>query len=241
MNKEILLLSGGLDSVIAWFYLKQPECMYVDLGHRYALNEMKAITLLHEKFDLFKDMRFEKRLNLGDLEQPSAFIPLRNLFLASIGSLYADTIWVIVQKGEMDLSDRSKEFFEETSHLLTRLHGRKIEVKTPFAEWTKQDMVHWFLTSPEVSFTYEQRLEILRTSRSCYEHVDGECGQCSACFRKWISLEANHVSAKSWFLNDPSEWKGVREYIERMNKKEYDPERTEQTLTVLKRYGFILK
>lgn len=238
IEKEILLFSGGLDSVIAWFYLNKPKCMYVNLGHRYMNNEIESIKNLQSKFNLFPDVVFDDHLSLKDYEQPDAYIPLRNLFLAMLGTFKANKVWVIVQRGEMDLADRSAEFFRETSKLLSQVLGRKIVICTPFETMTKQDMVNWFLHTVNIDLPLETRIQILKTSRSCYENLEGECGQCSACFRKWISLEANGIDAKYWFLKDPNKWSGVRTYIRKMMKGEYDPERTQQTISVLRKEGW---
>ena len=236
---EILLFSGGLDSLIAWFYLNKPTCLYVSLGHRYNHLELKSINTLMEKFNLRIDLKIENRLFMGDLETPSAFIPLRNHFLISLASLYAPHIYCIVQKGEMDLSDRSMKFFKEISKELSTLHEKPIKVETPFEKMTKQDLLCWFLNTNKINLDKQTRIDIIKTSRSCYSSTEKECGECSACFRKWISLESNGVHARDWFEKDPAMWVGIKTYIEKMGRNEYDPERTLQTINVLRQFDLV--
>ena len=42
-NKKILLMSGGLDSLIGWFYLGKPKPIYCKMGHKYEDKELKCI------------------------------------------------------------------------------------------------------------------------------------------------------------------------------------------------------
>ena len=63
------------------------------------------------------------------------------------------------------------------------------------------------------------------------------CGACSACFRKWIALEAAGIESWQWFTKDIREWKGIKEYITRIKKGEYDIQRSQETQAVLEKYG----
>ena len=46
MSKDILLFSGGLDSYIAYFYLQNPTCLFIDLKHKYAEIEKRTVCRL---------------------------------------------------------------------------------------------------------------------------------------------------------------------------------------------------
>jgi 7-cyano-7-deazaguanine synthase in queuosine biosynthesis len=226
------MFSGGLDSLIAWFYLGKPHCLYVDLGHKYAEKEKEHIYKLQEILPI--DVIFDQRLDLGDLEEKDAFIPLRNAFLALIGSYYADEVIIVCQKGELNLSDRDNRFRDLSSLYLEHLWGKEIKVTTPFSNMTKQDMVKWFLKQD--NFIKLNLLDILKSSRSCYNNHHKECGQCPACFRKWIALEANNIPCRDWFENDPSQWEGIQTYIKKFKLDQYDAERSEQSTNILRRY-----
>jgi len=40
--KEVLLFSGGMDSLIAWAYLKKPKCLYFPLNNRAVAREQEV-------------------------------------------------------------------------------------------------------------------------------------------------------------------------------------------------------
>ena len=43
----------------------------------------------------------------------------------------------------------------------------------------------------------------LLTSYSCYEGEEQHCGQCKACFRKWVSLENNGIDTRGYWKKNP--------------------------------------
>lgn len=237
MTKEILLFSGGLDSFIAWYYLNKPECLYINAKHRYAEKELKAVTKLSEVTGM--KLYIDNSLDLSKWEKPDAEIPLRNLLFAEIASLYgADKIWLITQKGETEnpSNDRSPEFCKRASNILSVQHGKEITVDSPFWHLTKQQMVKWYLEqNVPISFLYE--------TVSCFSDLTQElnthCGECSSCFRKWIALAYNNLWNENvnLFLEDPKKWEGIKSYKEKLKIGRYEPQRTKETIEVLKRWN----
>jgi len=224
--KEILLFTGGVDSFIAYFYLNRPPCLYVDLGHRYAEKEKKNVMRIAKKVGM--DLRIESCLKLGKWEEEDANIPMRNMFLVMIGSYFADRIYLITQRGEMSIPDRSKEFYKKASEIISFLHGKKKEVYSPFFNMTKQDIVGWYK---------EQGLDLdlLKETISCFSSAEGRCGRCPACFRQWVAFSYNGIDVD--FRNDITKWEGIKTYKKKLLKGEYEERRTKQTLEVLRRYG----
>lgn len=221
---DVLLYSGGLDSYIAYHYLKaqgiNPTLLYVDLGHKYSLKEHAALnqTLPYMKGAV---LHIEHMLNMNKFEAPDAFIPLRNSFLAHIGSLYADNVHIVVQKGEMNIPDRSKGFFEFTSHNLGYLLGRDITVSTPFSTMTKVDMVKWYIEAG-------LPVEGLLATRSCYDTYSTPCGSCGACFRRAVSMGLNGIEEQH--LQDPWESDLAKQYLEKGQAGFYGEGRDEEIL-----------
>ena len=218
--KEILLFSGGLDSFIAWHFLKKPECLYVDIGHRYHLQEMEAAMRLYHVTGL--KVTIDRKLILTELEKEDAFIPMRNSFLAHIAALYGDKIWLIVQKGELEIPDRSVLFMERISQLLTQLNGRDISVDSPFIGMTKTDMVKWYI---------EQGLPVdhLKLTMSCYN--GNNCGYCPACFRRWVAFKLNGIEEN--YLVDPWKTTLAKRYKEAAINGVYDKSRCMEILKAL--------
>jgi len=221
---SILLFSGGLDSYIGWKYLKEPKTIYFALGHRYQKYELKAIK------QTIPNTIIDSRLSMADQEHPDAFIPLRNDLLIRMASLYDNNIWLVVQKGELELADRSPAFFLDTALSLSRLHEKHVTVSSPFFDITKTQMVEWYL---ENNYSVDDLLQ----TRSCYSITKLPCGACTACFRRWVSLEYCDI-------HEPMEtnilkWSGTQDYIKKFQAGKYENERTDETLVVLKKYGLI--
>ena len=226
MSKEILLFSSGMDSYIAWLYLNKPDCLYVDLGHRYARKEKDA---LHWFVDQGMKLGVDNRLFLGDIEKEDANIPMRNMFLAMIGSLYGDVIYIIAQKGEMDIPDRSEGFYKSASEMLTLLWEKPKKVITPLADMTKAQMAKWYMDNTELSMR-----DLMEKTVGCYSSKEGHCGECSACFRKFCAFAAIGSNCEYIFEKDIRKWKGIKAYVKKLKKGKYDAQREAETIQVLK-------
>lgn len=221
MTKSVLLFSGGMDSLIAFEYLNQPDTVYVDLGHRYASQEVRrAMKVLPET-------RYVKSRDFGSMfEKPDAEIPLRNLHLAMIAAnLGYDQIWLSVQRNEMSVPDRTDQFFIDTSALLTTLSGRPIKVDTPFRDYDKVEMVAWYKH-------YGRNLTKLRETWACYRPTEEEhCGDCPACFRRFVAMKLNDI-------HEPWHWKvplshTADEYRKKVALGQYPEDRSAQILKAL--------
>ena len=178
---EILLYSGGMDSYIAWWELGHPKTLYVDLQHKYAEKELLAV-----KATIPETKRIQ--FPLGTYEHHDAYIPFRNLHLCTLAANEGATkIWLIVQKDEMSLPDRSQEFMSKASQLLSLLSSRtSIEIATPFDLIDKTQMVHYY---KQIGGPIDQLLKTV----GCYDSELGHCGNCNACFRRYIALANNDI------------------------------------------------
>jgi 7-cyano-7-deazaguanine synthase len=226
---EVLLLSAGLDSFPAWYYLGQPPGLYFDLGHRYADQERTAIKALADRCGI--EVTISEELRLGTWEADDAIIPLRNAYLAMLAANRADTVWCIGVKGDCTL-DKSPQAFAEISVFISRLSGRVVRVDSPFWEMTKTQIIAWYLARGLPA-------EDLLLTFSC-SRADGEmthCGACSSCLRRWISLANNGVPAV--FSAPPWEWHRVREfYLPAMRQGRYPAHRAEEFFAALATVGF---
>jgi 7-cyano-7-deazaguanine synthase in queuosine biosynthesis len=230
--KKILLFSGGLDSVIANRYVFPDLCLHFDLGTKYSRRESDAV------YDFMKakitpNLMVQNNIDLGTYEEPDANIPLRNLYLVS-GAVsealarYSEeaffNIYLIVQKDEMSIPDRTQNFLDASSSMLSKLSGKKISVYTPFDDMDKTDMVRWFLKDG-------WNIDELLMSYSCFRGYDKECGNCPACFRKWVALTNNDIEGDwlnvpyktgtaNWYMNNLERYsKGRQEHIIKAFKK----------------------
>lgn len=226
MMKEVLLFSGGMDSFIAWHYLKRPMCLFVDLGHRYAdleeevCDHLAGLVGMH----LIK-MRCQE---VGQMfERRDAHIPLRNMMLATLGAMHAETVYIVCQEGERSIPDRSVEFFTKASSVLSEASGETRIVDAVFWEMTKVEMVKWYI---DQSFPENDLLETF----SCFDSEDGKpCAACPACFRRAQAFMLNGID-EGWHLK-LAEWEGLRGYRERLDAGQYEGKRAEEMNVVLGR------
>jgi 7-cyano-7-deazaguanine synthase in queuosine biosynthesis len=190
--------------------------VYCRLGHRYEEKELDAI-----KRTIPGTVIDDTLINLGrNWEEEDANIPARNLFLVLVAGMHgADKVWLVVQKGEMEIPDRSERFFKMATEVCSFLLGRKVEVDTPFRYMTKVQMVRWYL---------KQGLsvgELLKT-RSCYSEGEKPCGECGACFRRIMALRLNGLDEEMEVEVKRS--KIVKEYYRKWKDGKYMGKRGEE-------------
>lgn len=235
-RESTALFSGGPDSLIGWWEVAvfrheesvplAPVRTYVELGHRYARAEKTAILRImgeeSELFGLEVPFVLTGGVDLSRLEKPSAYIPARNLFLALAAAWSgAREIWLVVQRDEMTLPDRSPAFLRETSDMLSTLFQGEVSVQTPFPGLDKTGMVARFLDQlPRGS---AERL--LRASWSCYEggSYPVHCGACKACVRRYIAFILNGVEEE--YRKPPASSMVAQGYLRAADAGEYSPQR----------------
>lgn len=206
---EVFLFSGGLDSLIGALYTGCERLLYVRLGHRYQFWEERQAKKVGDELGVWIEIASGPEMTAW--EEPSAYIPGRNFVLAFMGAVEHDRVWLALQKGETDLADRSPQFCRDTSGYFSKLLERKIVVDSPFWEMDKQDMVAWYLDQ-------DYPVEWLRISRSCYSVAEQECGDCAACFRKYIALAFNGIECEGWFATNPRCTATAADYRERLSE-----------------------
>jgi 7-cyano-7-deazaguanine synthase in queuosine biosynthesis len=234
MVESILLISGGIDSLIAWFYLKKPWMLYCKLGHKYQAKELASLKGLGQAIPEFKEkLIFDNSLEIGSWEVgDKAYIPNRNLLLAICASNFSDRIYMGGIKGD-DVEDKNPKAFKVMSKCLTKISkNRQIKILSPFWKMTKEQIIKWYLLQGYPA-------EWLNISISCYDkNYKGQCGECPSCFRKWIALESVGIKMES--KKPMWKWPEINNYIIKMKNREYDIERTRTTFKVLRKYGYNL-
>jgi 7-cyano-7-deazaguanine synthase in queuosine biosynthesis len=224
-TEKILLFSGGIDSYVAWHYLGKPKTVYFDLNTPYSKAEIEVIKNLIPSTIVEKVIDFSTRQ-----EGEHAFVPYRNLHLALLANKYADTI-VIAGLKDDKVSDKNERVFRQFSYLMSDMMGRKIIVISPFWGMTKEDVVRWYIHD-----YCGNPVDLLNTI-SCYTPDKSTvyrdyCGQCPACFRKFVALKANGIHDLPFFNREL-----MVEYRDKaITGNFYIPERNQTILKVLKEY-----
>ena len=188
---DILLFSTGVDSVISYYYLKReklihnPIKVYVNLNHRYTEIEERYIRRY------YPDTIIIKGFDMKSFEEYDAFIPNRNIILASIVSayFYNESNIRLYFGGLRDdrVEDNNEKFFNSLSETLSLSLNRNIIVKSAFDfKLSKYEIVEWFRK-------YYDGYELIEKTFSCYNpnmyKSNPHCYSCRACFRRNVSLQ----------------------------------------------------
>jgi len=231
--KDVLLFSAGMDSLIAYFYLNKPDMIYYRLGHRYEGKELRALTQIEDALKI--SIRRSTMFYLEKFEHADAHIPFRNRLLVQGAAMEfpdAEKIYLVAQKGEQSIPDRSPEFFNDMTNLISKEMERKVEVVNPFPHMTKTKMTEWYMQNVKDE-------KLLKMTVGCFASTDKHCGECGSCLRRSVALEANGIELDE-MEKDIRKWEGIKEYITKMKAGKYDAERTEETLKVFKDWGYII-
>ena len=175
----ILCYSGGLDSLIAWHYLGKPPSIYFDCA-KYSAVEKQSISETNPNCKMLDVLELSKYQH-GE----NAFIPHRNLIFAALASNYDPEVIIAGVKDDQ-VSDKNPKAFELMSEVLTRTSKFTVNVRSPFWDKTKSEIVKWFLDNiPNAE-------ALISISVSCY---NGEryCGKCPSCLRKAVALWDNGI------------------------------------------------
>jgi len=220
---RVVLLSGGIDSFLAWEYLGRPAALHVDMGLPYSDKERGAVAWLQRSYAPvgWETVTLSSDL-LRRLVTPQApFVPSRNLLLAIIGTWYADEVCIAGIKGD-HVVDKSPEAFDLMSGTLRLLGANEhILVFSPFWSMTKSDIVRWYMRQGG-------NAEALRQCIGCYDPRPGHCGDCPCCLRKWVAMRQAGVEP-GYQLSK----RIVDEYRAKMLTGDYAAERVRETLEVL--------
>lgn len=190
---EVILYSGGMDSVIVSHLHPDAKKVYFDMKSRYSEAEMATLeddVIIDETFDFSK------------LERDDAIIPYRNMYLVTRACDYGDVIYVGATEGDRS-NDKDKRFFELASYVINHMNaswwgdGHEKRFEYPLKDLTKSECVQTYLNAGGDP----QRLI---DSFSCYTPVENkQCGNCKPCVRKFGALLLNHIDATSSFYVDP--------------------------------------
>ena len=156
---------------------------------------------------------------------------MRNAFLAMAAALLADKIWIVCQRDEMTIPDRTEKFMSDAGEIFTFLQEREIIVATPFADMDKTEMVAWY-----IEFVAGGKLtgdNLLFKTWSCYTATDDAipCGACSACFRRFVAFQNNGLS--EYCAADPRQSAIALEYLDRAGNAEFSSRRKWRILNAL--------
>ncbi len=213
MAKSIILLSGGLDSLVSLGLTKKELnvtlALTFDYGQKSAKDEIEASAKICDyynvehkviKLDFLKEITntalvSEDKLPSGDdlkdevQSAKSVWVPNRNGLFLNIAGCYADSynfdnIIIGANKEEAQtFSDNSKEFVDAVNEEFKYSTMNRAKVVAPLLNSDKNDIVMLALSN-------DIPLEL---TMSCYMGGSGHCGICESCVRLKHALEANNA------------------------------------------------
>ena len=212
MTKSIVLLSGGLDSLVS-LGLKRNElnvslALTFDYGQKSAQQEIDASKKIceyygieHEviKLDWLKNITQTSlvsddkiptgdALNDGNQSMKSVWVPNRNGLFLNIAGSYADSYgydYVLIGANKEEaqtFSDNTQEFIDAINKEFEYSTQNAPKVVAPLINYIKNDLVMLALDSGIP----------LELTRSCYQGGAKHCGICESCVRLKNSLLANN-------------------------------------------------
>ncbi len=211
--KSIILLSGGLDSLVS-LGLKKEElnielALTFDYGQKSVQKEIKAaqkICSYYElkynviKLDWLKEITqtslvTDSNIPTGnDLDNPkesakSVWIPNRNGLFLNIAGCFADSygynyILIGANKEEGEtFSDNTQEFIDGVNEEFKYSTIKHPKVIAPLINYDKNDIVM-------LALKHNIPLDL---TMSCYQDGEGHCGVCESCTRLKHALQKNNA------------------------------------------------
>lgn len=213
MTKSIILLSGGLDSLVSLGLTREKLnvilALTFDYGQKSAASEISASKKICDyykvehkviKLDFLREITktalvSDKQLPAGEVladEKQSAksvWVPNRNGLFLNIAGSFADSfgfdnIIIGANKEEAQtFSDNSNEFIDAVNNEFKYSTMEKPRVVAPLINNNKNDIVMLAL-SENIP---------LELTMSCYQGGDRHCGICESCVRLKHALKANNA------------------------------------------------
>ena len=209
-NNALILLSGGLDSLVALGYAREKYgielALTFDYGQKSAEKEINASKQIAEYYnikhkvivlDWLKEITHTALVadtpvpdkNLGTLDSAKqVWVPNRNGLFLNISASFADSYGYnyIIYGANKDegrtFSDNTEEFRAEISKVFETSTLVHPKVIAPLINFTKNDIVR-------IAMEHSMPLELVQ---SCYNSGKKHCGVCESCIHLKQALIANH-------------------------------------------------
>lgn len=192
MVYEALLVSGGVDSFIAYHWLKatskrEIHPIYIHYGGKYCDKEWEVVQ--NQFPNVVKNVGV---FNFSSMEKGAkAYIPHRNLYMLALAASEFSTVWFGGLKDD-NVGDKSAAFCHALSTTLSLSSNTQISVDSPFWHKTKSEIVKWL-----IAYCGRDRAEkLLLETVSCYDPTEHHCGQCPSCYRKFCAFTENRINIK---------------------------------------------
>lgn len=208
MNRGIILLSGGLDSLVSLGIGKEKYnitlAITFDYGQKSAANEINTSKKICDfykiehkiiKLDWLKEITHtsivsEKKLpqKINKESAKAVWVPNRNGMFLNIAGAFADGEnydYIIIGANKEEAQtfpDNTKEFIDKINSEFEYSTMKHPKVVAPLINMNKNDIVKLALDNGIP----------LQYTRSCYGNAEKHCGKCESCKRLKNALIANN-------------------------------------------------
>jgi 7-cyano-7-deazaguanine synthase len=189
--KAIVLLSGGLDSVVSMLLAREHAeiilALTIDYGQKARSNEINASAAFcsiygieHKviKLPFMSDMKSGIIEDSG-IDDSSPWVPNRNGLFINLAACYAENLkadWIVCgfnREEGIDFPDNSAEYVEAVNQGLSYSTLNKVKLKSFVQDMDKVEITK-AASGLEINFGLLW---------SCYRPGDEPCGQCPSCLR----------------------------------------------------------
>lgn len=202
-NKVVLLLSGGIDSVVLLYWLIENKYkvypLHINYGQTTNESEIKAIKQILSKellsHTFFMDVpslitmgsgtltgEYPKQVGSREAWHEKEFFPNRNLILLTLASSYSSNIDInkisIGVVGRNSYSDTKNSFLKSAQKTLS-LSLNPIEIIAPFAGRSRKEVIR-----SAIDFNVPIELTF-----SCNSHSGNHCLFCNSCLERQQALD----------------------------------------------------
>jgi len=206
MAAEVLLFSGGMDSVALAHAYPEATLLHVNIGTPSQQAEGRVIKRIGDALGRWIEF---VNVPLSRYELPNKILPIRNAILALVASQYAPKVLLGSTAGDTT-HDKDETWAAQMTGLIRWMSQDNEKspyrwigsgnappvVEVPFRTMTKAQILRAYIDT-------DGRESAMRASRSCYETGTRECGKCRSCFRKWVAFQRCGVLDWCDFEQDP--------------------------------------
>lgn len=201
MDKNILILSGGLDSVVLLYYLLNKKenifCLIFDYGQKAkkeiesAKNICKELDVEHYVYDVSNMLDILKSSSLIDEKNSKVkipadtVIPSRNTIFIELATAFAilnnykKVYYGAIKSSSTDYKDITPQFLKQINELNKVNNNKYIPIEAPFINKEKSEVI-------KISLELNVPLE---KTWSCYLNGDEPCGECFSCKSRIEAIE----------------------------------------------------
>lgn len=220
-DRHVVMFSAGIDSTTTAAILKSegknPLLLFVNTGGddmEYSLKQAEKISKeMGLELIISNDLlEYCKRTAVGT----NIYIPWRNLLFAILGATYGKYVYIAGIKGDFS-PDKTPEVFQAFKDVINLSAGplEKVEFLDSIL-WNK-DKIEVAKTLAELGYGH-----LIKDILGCYHPHNGKhCGNCIACFRKYIMLKEIGEDTEGVFEVNPLEGEGGQAYKEMAKSGEW--------------------